>query len=118
MSGPEEIISVSVIAACVVVSVFLLLIMRERVKGAKTRANEPAQSTAKLCSQCKRDLSLLPADIKVCPYCGKPLQVAEKPSPKVAPAITRKFCIFCGRELPVDARYCDQCGKQQRMKSS
>jgi len=52
------------------------------------------------CPCCDRDLSTLPRDIAVCPYCGGKLD--------------QRICAGCGKDLsafPVDIKACPYCGK-------
>jgi DNA-directed RNA polymerase subunit RPC12/RpoP len=53
-----------------------------------------------VCARCGRDLSKLPEDIALCPYCGEKL--------------LQRTCLGCGRDLsqlPTDIRDCPYCGR-------
>lgn len=77
-----------------------LIISRGRRKGAMKEHKTGSAPTPFTCPHCRRDLSTLPKDIAVCPYCGGKL--------------AQRICPSCGRDLsqlPADIKSCPYCGK-------
>ena len=83
---------------------------------------------------CKNCHVGIPDDSAFCPNCGKAINSGRNASayfsregdintseavlaPKTSESSRRKFCVFCGNMLPLNARYCSQCGKDQSLKS-
>jgi len=74
------------------------IIIRRRGGKRGVKAQKPRKPP--VCSHCGRDLSTLPKDITVCPYCGEKLP--------------QQTCLACGRDLsqlPADIKNCPYCGK-------
>jgi len=74
------------------------IIIRRRGRRQRVEAQKPQKQPA--CPQCGKDLSTLPRDITICPYCGEKLP--------------QRTCLGCGRDLsqlPADIKNCPYCGK-------
>jgi len=54
-----------------------------------------------VCPTCGKDI---PEEVKICGYCGSPIDRAEVQQKKGVP------CTKCGKEIPGDARICGYCG--------
>jgi len=74
------------------------IIIRRRGGKRGVKAQKPEKPP--VCSRCGRDLSTLPKDITICPYCGEKLP--------------QRTCLGCGRDLsqlPANIKNCPYCGK-------
>jgi ribosomal protein L40E len=40
-------------------------------------------------------------------------KLTPTPAQAPAPPVAKKFCTYCGKEMPIDAEFCPQCGKEQ-----
>ncbi len=59
------------------------------------------------CPYCFEDLKTSPAD-KRCPYCDLSM---EKTINLDYPSVDRKRCIYCGKSVAKEAKYCRYCHK-------
>jgi ribosomal protein L32 len=76
------------------------VILRRREKKIGRMKIEKPRSSPSTCPHCGRDLSTLPKDLTICPYCGE--------------ALPQRTCLGCGRDLsqfPADIKNCPYRGK-------
>jgi len=84
----------------ILVVVLAVALRRGRKRGRKAEKPVLSKTAMFACPHCGRDLSALPGDIIICPYCCRKL--------------VQQTCLGCGKDLsqfPVDIRNCPYCGK-------
>jgi len=77
------------VAPSFLISGILVFLMVRRAEKKKVKlaqppiAPHPEETLRRVCPKCHRDLTALPEDIAVCPYCGKTLERARPPKTEV-----------------------------------